>query len=46
MSYLYLLILVYGIEEIFGLEFKIFNNIYLEQFKIIIENIDNKNIIG
>lgn len=30
------------IREIFGLEIKISNNIYLEQFKIIIENIDNK----
>lgn len=34
------------IGEIFGLKIKIFNNIYLEQFNIIIENIDNKNVIG
>lgn len=30
------------IRESFGLEIKISKNIYLEQFKIIIENIDNK----
>lgn len=34
------------IREIFCLDFKISINIYLEQFKIIIENIDNKNVIG
>lgn len=34
------------IGEIFGLKIKISNNIYLEQFNIIIENIDNKNVIG
>lgn len=33
------------IGEIFGLENKISNNIYLEQFKIIIDNIDYKNVI-